>query len=265
MKKEKNSNKEKYSEELLKILNKFEKLGYTMPLPEKTTPLLFKELIEKLVELYELLNKHPEKITKFAEGDFFNKTERVVMDTIKRSKKIKKLTSGLDETYEEYGELLYKITQYVSKQYKELVELRLKNADPKNFHYFEVKNAYKNGNSKIVIILLSVFFETVVKEKLKGYFIEKRQNENVGIEFIEDIRLNYELILKISRLFEIIKENEFDVLNKLRISRNEYVHNLYSFSMDRKTPIEEKGELEIAIKLYEGWIGIENSMLDYKE
>lgn len=134
--------------------------------------------------------------------------------------------------------------------------------DPEIVHFSYVKDAYESERYSMVIILLSTFFESFITSQLKlGFMHIKANRETKGAtEFIEDI--NFEKKLKFARILGVVNENQFDIINKVREARNKFAHGIKSYSPSNQSKIMEEVRLKDAIKLYENFMNIPESITE---
>lgn len=129
---------------------------------------------------------------------------------------------------------------------------------PEVFHFDEVLNAYQEDKAKILIILLSVFFEGYIEELVSEAMEEARDNPEAG-QFYKS--WDFKEGLDACRFFGLIEENEYRVIDQIRDERNDYAHEHEKYHPDIESSVSESGTLEEAIELYEEIIGVEDSML----
>lgn len=127
------------------------------------------------------------------------------------------------------------------------------------FHFNEVLRAYRQDQIGLLIVLLSVYFESYIENTLREFFEQYRQNEHAG-DFISDMTFHDQLAA--CRYFSLIGETEYDIVNKVKNSRNNYAHEISTFRNTEETQIEEEDLVEDAVEIYEEYIGLERSMLD---
>lgn len=147
---------------------------------------------------------------------------------------------------------------------EELVDLYAINAyvdawEDAVFHFNEVLRAYRQDQIGFLIVLLSVYFESYIENKLHEFFEQARQNEHAS-DFVSDMTFHEQL--KACRYFSLVDETKYGVINKIKHSRNNYAHEIGTFRNTEETQIEEEDLVEEAIEIYEECIGLEHSMLN---
>jgi len=135
---------------------------------------------------------------------------------------------------------------------------KLSEFKPDVFHFNEVLTAYQEDRTKILIILLSVFFEGYTEDILDKAVEGMRENENAGT-FYSD--WSFKKSLDACRYFGIVTENEYRIIDQIRDERNDYAHNPEKYHPDITSGVFESGTLNEAIELYEEIIGVKDSML----
>lgn len=136
---------------------------------------------------------------------------------------------------------------------------RISDFDPSVFHFEEVLHAYREDRQKILIVLLSVFFEGYIETLAEDTLESLRQRDFAGA-FYSD--LTFEENLEACRFFGTLSEDEFRIIDKIRAERNDFAHDSDKYHADYKSQVVEDGTLEDAIELYEDIIGVRKSMLD---
>ncbi|QKQ98057.1 hypothetical protein GKQ38_00775 [Candidatus Nanohaloarchaea archaeon] len=134
--------------------------------------------------------------------------------------------------------------------------------EPKHWHYNTLKQSYLREEYSVVVILLSTFFESAVTESLEEHMEEVKEEKgtNGSTSFLDD--MNFERKLTLARIHGILSENEYSVMNEIRMYRNDYAHNIEAFSPENDKGIDSYDRVDQAIKIYESWFGIEDSMVD---
>jgi hypothetical protein len=127
------------------------------------------------------------------------------------------------------------------------------------FHFNEVLRAYRQNQIGFLIVLLSVYFESDIEKELTQFVEQIRQNEHAR-NFVKDMTFEEKLVA--CRYFEVLGETEYNVINKVRISRNNYAHDIGAFRDTEVTILEEEDLVNDAIEIYEESIGLEQSVLD---
>lgn len=131
-------------------------------------------------------------------------------------------------------------------------------------HWEDVKTAYKNEQERVVVLLLSAFFESAITSYLKESYDKKieehgESSEHLGSGFIEDNNFSFAHKLQIARVNRDISEEEYGVINKIRDARNDLAHTHKSWS-----PGElgiQANEIDKAIKIYEKWLDIQGEKI----
>ncbi|KAB1194532.1 hypothetical protein GJR96_14215 [Haloferax sp. MBLA0076] len=136
----------------------------------------------------------------------------------------------------------------------------LESIESRVFHREEVARAYKNGQTGLLIILLSVFFESHYYNKLLSKVESFRENDLPSP--IIDKDTPFERILHQCWYFGIIDDSEFRIVNSIRDSRNDYAHDIELYHQIQKTPAERDGTVDQAIKLYEDILGAKRSVIE---
>lgn len=134
--------------------------------------------------------------------------------------------------------------------------------EPEHWHYNTLKQSYLREEYSVVVILLSTFFESAVTESLEEHMEEvKEENETNGSTSFLD-SMNFERKLTLARIHGILSENEYAVMNEIREYRNDYAHNIEAFSPGNEKGIDSYDRVDEAVKIYESWFGIEDSMVE---
>lgn len=136
---------------------------------------------------------------------------------------------------------------------------KISNFKPEVFHFNEVINAYKNNRTKVLIILLAVFFQGYIEDLISDAMEEARENDKAGDIYDS---WGFKESLNACRYFGLISENEYRVIDQIRIERNVYAHEHEKYHPDIESEVSESGTLREAIELYEEIIGVEDSMLN---
>jgi len=159
-----------------------------------------------------------------------------------------------------------KVVKPIVERYQKMMEPIINN--PELVHYSEVKNAYNKDNDKVVVILLNVFFESVLEEWLEDWLEEtKEESDTKGSEKKLLSKLDYDGKLRFGRISGIINEDTYCILNSIRDARNDFVHDFSKYSMMEAEEILENTRVEDAIELYEKMLRIDEdeSMLNNEE
>lgn len=131
--------------------------------------------------------------------------------------------------------------------------------DPSIFHFEEVLHAYNQDRDKILVILLSVFFEDYINNEVEEELENLRMNDHAG-RFYSDWK--FKESLDAARFFGVITDKEYGTIDQIRDERNDYAHNFDDFHAKVESQVVQSGILEKGIELYERIIGVEKSMLD---
>lgn len=131
--------------------------------------------------------------------------------------------------------------------------------DPELVHYSIVKDAYEKENHSVVVILLSTFFESFITEQLKIalMYIQAERETKGCTDFLEDA--NFEKKLKLARILGVLDDNKFDIINKVRKSRNKFSHSIESYGVSKQNEILEEVRLKDAFELYKKFSGASKS------
>lgn len=135
----------------------------------------------------------------------------------------------------------------------------VKSFDSKVFHFNEVLRAYRADKTEILIILLSIYFESWCRSRLEEHFQTTAENDQAAS--VSD-KMPFKSALDTCRGLGLLPENDYRLMNNTRKSRNKYAHGIERFHGSERTVLEEDGDVEDAIRLYEKSIGVDDSMLD---
>lgn len=125
------------------------------------------------------------------------------------------------------------------------------------FHFDQVLQAYRQNQIGLLIVLLSVFFESYVESQLVDYLGGLTENNDISM-MAQDMR--FDSMLNSCRKFDLVQDSDYNIIDKVKTSRNNYAHDMNAFRVSETTQIEEEGLVEDAIELYEETIGVQNSM-----
>jgi len=137
------------------------------------------------------------------------------------------------------------------------IENLISSIEPIVFHLEEVLNAYEENRTGILIVLLHVYFENYARSELEDQMKELKSNEFAGA-FYDD--WNFKTVLNACRYIGLLEDNEYNIMDKISESRNDYAHDLTAFDTEHITTAEEEGKVEAAIELYEQLTGIERTI-----
>lgn len=149
----------------------------------------------------------------------------------------------------------------IIKMVKEYINMILFDEDfrnnPYHFHYQYIKEAYENDLYSVVVILLSVFFESVITKTLieRYEFLDEKVKESWSRYDIERKPLGVKLNLSKNQ-FDFISDETFDIIQPIKDTRNKFAHELESYSLNNMAEIIDFEILDEAIKLYQEWLGI---------
>lgn len=140
-----------------------------------------------------------------------------------------------------------------------MIEYYISEFNPEVFHFSEVLSSYQENSTKIVILLLAVFFEGYLKELVNEKIEELSANPHAARI---NKNWNFKQNLDSARFFGLITDNEYRIIDSIRNARNTYAHELDAFHQTYTTDAEETGTVEEAIQLYEDLIGVRESMIE---
>lgn len=164
-------------------------------------------------------------------------------------------------------ELVKSIIKYINKKRaskvvsEERLQQQISDFDPNVFHFNQVLSSYKNGDHKLLVILLSVFFEKYIDDLVEKTMEERRGNNHSG-SFYK--KWGFKEGLDACRFFGVLSENEYRIIDEIRDERNNYAHDIEKFHADINSQVVEDGTLEEAIYLYEEIIGVKDSIINNK-
>lgn len=116
--------------------------------------------------------------------------------------------------------------------------------DPRMWLITSIEEAKDKENTHELVILLNIFFESMISTWLSERWEEKELTDKEE-KWLDQ---NYYRKLRLARDLEFISDNEFNLLDLLRESRNHYAHNVNALHPDNKSKIEKEDKLD---KVYE--------------
>ncbi|KZX49195.1 hypothetical protein [Haloarcula sp. K1] len=125
------------------------------------------------------------------------------------------------------------------------------------FHFDEVYSAYNNRNFGILVVLLSVYFESYLRDLI----IQKYPDSGIGKKAQRGEHVNFKNMIEFSRARGELPD-EIETIDQVRSERNTYAHELSSFHFHEYNDTKRKDFIEDAIRIYESMVEVENSMLD---
>lgn len=141
----------------------------------------------------------------------------------------------------------------------EEVREHLSEFDESVFHFSEVLNAYQNKQLKLVVILLSVFFEGYIEDQTRKAMEELRERpEDHCGPFYESWNLQQNL--DACRFLGVLKESDYALISDIKSARNDYAHDRNKYHAHEEVLTEDR--IEEAIQYYEKIIGVEQTMID---
>lgn len=164
------------------------------------------------------------------------------------------LDDFLSDIYDEITEpstdelLNFYATQYYTEAWEDAI-----------FHFDQVLRAYRHNQIGVLIVLVSVFFESKLFSKLDSHMEEIKENPHAG-SLLND-SMKFEKILDYCRYFDLIDETEFGLLMKMKSARNNYAHDIDAFRHTKETNLESEDKVDDLIELYESYVGVESSMV----
>lgn len=163
-----------------------------------------------------------------------------------------------DETVEQILEHAENLTEETLIEIFSLSKI-VADFNPEVFHFNEVLHSYQQNRQKLLIILLSVFFESHTNKLIGERFETLRDNDNAG-GFYNN--LSFKDTLDACRFFGVISDSEYGVIDKTRSARNKYAHDLGHYRQE-DTYLEREGKVDEAVELYESFIGVKQSMTNH--
>ena len=127
------------------------------------------------------------------------------------------------------------------------------------FHFDQVLRAYRQNQTGVMIVLISVFFESELYNRLEKHMESIRENPQAGSLLNKNMK--FEKILNYCRYFDLIEESEYGLLMKMKSARNDYAHDVNAFRDTSETRLESENKVDDLVELYESYVGVSSSMV----
>lgn len=127
------------------------------------------------------------------------------------------------------------------------------------YHFEEVYSAYEEGRVGVLVVMLSVFFESYLLDLI----LQTYPNTGIGEKIQRDGEAHLGNMIEFCYSRGELTDEEREMMNEIRRERNEYAHDYSAYDFERymNTRAESNDLIEKAIRFYEDEIGVEQSMV----